>query len=91
MPALSWIDSYQTQLLTHTLPTLLSENQATLGPRLCDVMPVRATFMCYYLELSFKWSVIDAEEYKQGLDTEIPKGWSSWVYACYWGCGGCGC
>ncbi|KAJ3571168.1 hypothetical protein NPX13_g5480 [Xylaria arbuscula] len=69
MSALSWIHEYQTQLLTHTLPTLLSENQATLGPRLCDVMLVRATFMCYYLELSFKWSVIDVKEYKQELDT----------------------
>ena len=68
MSALSWIDSYSTQLLTYTLPTLLSENQEALEPRLPDIMLPRATFMGNYLELSFRLSTIDVEKYKQELD-----------------------
>ncbi|KAI0528092.1 hypothetical protein F5B22DRAFT_19496 [Xylaria bambusicola] len=68
MSALSWIDSYSTNLLTQTLPTLLSENQEALEPRLPDVLLPRAVFMSNYLELSFRVSAIDVEKYRQELD-----------------------
>lgn len=66
--ALSWIDSYSMNLLTHTLPTLLDENQQVLEPRLSDVMLPKAVFTSNYLELSFRLSAIDVEKYKQELD-----------------------
>ncbi|KAI0435246.1 hypothetical protein F5Y09DRAFT_336997 [Xylaria sp. FL1042] len=68
MHALSWIDSYSTNLLTHVLPTLISENQEALEPRLSDAMLPRAVFTSNYLELSFRLSAIDVEKYKQELD-----------------------
>ncbi|KAI0802591.1 hypothetical protein GGR55DRAFT_417684 [Xylaria sp. FL0064] len=66
--ALSWINSYSANLLTHILPTLLAEYQEALEPRLSDVMLPRAVFTSNYLELSFRLSAIDVEKYKQELD-----------------------
>ncbi|KAI1426182.1 hypothetical protein F5Y12DRAFT_784112 [Xylaria sp. FL1777] len=66
--SLSWIDSFSTNLFTHVLPTLLSENEEILVPRLSDVVLPRAVFTSNYLELSFRSSAIDVEKYKQELD-----------------------
>lgn len=67
-PTISWIDSYSLNLMTQILPTLINENQLLIEPRLSEVMLPRAIFMSNYLELSFRLSTINVENYKQELD-----------------------
>ncbi|KAI1310898.1 hypothetical protein F5Y03DRAFT_9567 [Xylaria venustula] len=65
---LSRIDSYSTNLFDLVLPTLLNENEEALKLRRSDIMLPKAVFTSKHLELSFKLSIIDVEEYKRKLD-----------------------
>lgn len=71
--ALSWIDSYSTNLLTQTLPNIIGDSQLVADPRLSDVMLPRATFISNYLELSLRLSKIDVEEYQSELEAAFSK------------------
>lgn len=71
--ALSWIDSYSTNLLTQTLPNIIGDNQLVADPRLSDVILPRATFISNYLELSLRLSKIDAEGYQSELEAAFAK------------------
>ncbi|KAI0393877.1 hypothetical protein F5Y17DRAFT_430084 [Xylariaceae sp. FL0594] len=64
---LSWIDPFCVRLLKDTLPNLVSEYRQELGPHQFDAALPSAMLTANYLDLLFRLSNVNVEEYMRGI------------------------